>query len=75
MSVALTLILGDASFHASHNKQYLYLFNQNITNHNLKKTDILCKAAYYTRMQTYVYCCKLLHMQNNNELTLTLATH
>ena len=61
--------------YASHNKQYLYLFNQNITNHNFKKTDTLGKAAYCTRMQTYFYCCKLLHMENNNELTLTLATH
>ena len=39
------------------------------------KTDTLCKAAYYTQMQTYFYCYKLLHMQNNNEFTLTLATH
>ena len=45
------------------------------TINNFKKTDILCKTAYYTRMQTYFYCYKLLHMQNNNELTLTLATH
>ena len=50
------------------------MFNQKITNHNFKKTDILCKAAYYTQMQTYFYCYILLHMQNNIELILTLAT-
>ena len=41
---------------------------------SLKKIDTLYKAAYYPRMQTYLYSYTLLHMQNNNEITLTLAT-
>ena len=49
-----------------------------LSNHDhsqFKKTDTWCKTAYYPRIQTYFYSCKLLHMQNSNELTLTLATH